>query len=59
MKTAQTEELEVTIPDYIDRFLFALAKGTGRTKEDVALFFLLKKAEHARPKIHLLQSQGE
>jgi len=47
MKTAQTEELDIIIPDYIDRFLSVLAKGTGKTKEDIALFFLLKEAEHA------------
>ena len=45
--TATTEELVVAVPDYVDRFLSALAKRTGKSKEDIALFFLLKEAEHA------------
>ena len=45
--TATTEELVVAIPDYMDRFLADLAERTGKSKEDIALFFLLKEAEHA------------
>ncbi len=45
--TISTEELDVPVPDYVDRFLALLAEKTGRTKEEVAIFFLLKEAEHA------------
>ena len=34
------EELDILIPDYIDRFLALLAEKTGKSKEDIALFFL-------------------
>jgi len=46
MTTTAIEELEVPIPDYMDRLLAALAKGTRTAKEDVALFFLLQQVEH-------------
>ena len=39
--TTAIEELEVPIPDYMDRLLAALAKGTRTAKEDVALFFFI------------------
>ncbi|MCL1921516.1 MAG: hypothetical protein FWG50_10670 [Kiritimatiellaeota bacterium] len=48
-RTNPIEEMVVPVPDYIDRFLTALAEGTGKAKEDIALFFLLKEAEHASP----------
>ena len=48
MTTTPTEELDIPIPIYIDRFLEALAHGTGKTKEDIALFFLLQEADSAQ-----------
>jgi len=47
MRTTAIEELDVPIPDYVDRFLDVLAQNTGMTKEDIALFFLLQGAEYA------------
>jgi len=58
MTTATTEELDIQIPVYIDRFLDTLATGTGKTKEDIALFFLLQEAESAQCQPRL-QPQGE
>ena len=43
-----SEKLDVVVPDYVNRFLSNIAVKTGKEKEDVALFFLLKKAVHAR-----------
>jgi hypothetical protein len=44
---ATIKELAIPIPDYMDRLLATLAEETGKSKEDVALFFLLREAEHA------------
>ena len=41
------EELDIVVPDYVNRLLSNVASRTGREIEDVALFFLLKKAVHA------------
>ena len=40
MTSAPNKELDIPVPDYVDRFLAAVAKKTGRGKEEVALFFL-------------------
>ena len=40
MDAAATEELDIPLPDYLDRFLSRFAKKIGRDKEEVALFFL-------------------
>ena len=45
--TTTIEELNVPVPDYMDRFLTILSEGTGMAKEDIALFFLLKEAGYA------------
>ena len=42
------EEVHVPIPGYIEKFLVGIAKKIGKTKEEVALFFLAKEAEHAQ-----------
>ena len=57
MTPTAIEELDVPIPDYVDRFLTALAQKTGTAKEDVALFFLLQEAGHAS--CLEVKSQGE
>jgi len=40
-------ELDVPVPDYMDRLLATLAEKTGMAKEDIALFFLLQEVEHS------------
>ena len=47
--TPATEELDVPVPDYVDRVLALIAERTRKSKEDVTLFFLLKEVEHTRP----------
>ena len=47
MALTATDELDIPVPDYVDRFLAILAKKTETTKEDVALFFLFQEAGHA------------
>jgi len=45
--TTTIKELDVPVPDYMDRFLATLAEKTGMAKEDIALFFLLQEAGYA------------
>ena len=45
MRETMTEEMDIPIPDYIDRFLSTVAEKTGRDKEVVALFFLSARCD--------------
>ena len=46
-KNVITAGMCVPVPGYIERFMAGVATKIGKTKEEVALFFLVRWAEHA------------
>ena len=50
MRTTTTKTLTISIPCYADRDLFLLSQRTGVPVHAIALFFLSRKAGHARPR---------
>ena len=41
------KEVRIPVPGYIEECLDAIARKAGRTREEVAVFFLAKGAGHA------------